>query len=169
VYAVTKITSLSPNAEVPFGKEITLQVTADGHDLTYEWQKDKTIINNSNSSQLQLTAVNASDIGLYRTTVTGTCGKELSDSIYVYVKRANVIADPDVFLWPSVTSDEFSVAINSDSFYNVLIINTNGKKFREQTNCRFQTRFNISTMAKGVYIVEVYNNDFRKSVRIIKV
>ena len=168
VYIVTKITSLSPNTDVPFGNELTLQVTADGHDLVYEWQKDGTVINNSNNAQLQLTAVNAADIGIYRTTVTGTCGTELSDSIYVYIKRANVITDPDVFLWPSVTSDEFSVAINSDSFYNVQIINTNGKKFREQTNCRYQTRFNISTMAKGVYIVEIYNNDFRKSIRVIK-
>jgi len=117
---------------------------------------------------LQLTAVNAADIGIYRTTVTGTCGTELSDSIYVYVKRANVIIDPDVFLWPSVTTDEFTVALSSDSFYNVQIINTSGKKLREQTNCRYQTRFNISTMAKGVYIVEIYNNDFRKSIRVIK-
>jgi len=168
VYAVTKITFLSPNAEIPFGGEITLNVNAVGHDLAYEWQKDGTIINNSNNSQLLLSAVNASDIGLYKTSVTGTCGTELSDSIYVYVKRANVISDPDVFLWPSVTTDEFTIAINSDSFYNVQIISTGGKKFREQTNCRYQTRFNISTMAKGVYIVEIYNNDFRKSIRVIK-
>jgi len=168
VYIVTKITSLSPNTDVPFGNELTLQVTADGHDLVYEWQKDGTVINNSNNAQLQLTAVNAADIGIYRTTVTGTCGTELSDSIYVYVKRANVIIDPDVFLWPSVTTDEFTVALSSDSFYNVQIINTSGKKLREQTNCRYQTRFNISTMAKGVYIVEIYNNDFRKSIRVIK-
>ena len=168
VYAVTKITSLSPNAEVPFGNEITLQVTAEGHDLAYEWQKDGTVINNSNNSQLPLIAVNAADIGLYRTTVTGTCGTELSDSIYVYVKKTNFISDPDVFLWPSMTTDEFTVAISSDSFYNVQIINTNGRKIREQTNCRYQTRFNISTIARGVYIVEIYNNSFRKSIRVIK-
>ena len=39
VYPVTKITFISPNVEVPFGNDVTLQVNADGHDLVYQWQK----------------------------------------------------------------------------------------------------------------------------------
>jgi hypothetical protein len=169
VYPVTKINTLSPNAEISFGKDLTLDVTAEGHDLVYKWLKDGVEISNSNTSQLVVHGVNATDIGLYRTIVTGTCGTVKSDSIYVYVKRANSTADPEVFLWPSVTSTEFSVAINNDSFYNIQIFNTSGKKFREQTNCQYQTRIDISTMAKGEYVVVVYNNSFRKSIKIIKV
>lgn len=168
VYPVTKITSISPDLEVPFGNNTTLQVKADGHDLTYQWQKDGVIIENSNASSLSLLNLNATDIGIYKTTVTGTCGIEISDTIYLYVKKANYSAEPEVFLWPSVTSEEFTIALSSDSFYNVQIFNTMGKKFKLQTNCRYQTRFNISTMAKGIYIVEVYNKDFRKSIKVIK-
>jgi hypothetical protein len=168
VYPLTKITYLSPNVEVPFGNNVTLEVNADGHDLVYQWQKDGNVIDNSNTSQLLLPDLNATDIGLYRTTVTGTCGVEISDLIYVYVKKANFITDPEVFLWPSITSEEFTVALSNDAIYNVQIFSTMGKKIRELTNCRYKTSINISTMAKGVYIVEVYNTDFRKSIKIIK-
>ena len=168
VYPVTRITFISPDLEVPFGNNVTLQVNAVGHDLIYQWQKDGTVIANSNTSALFLSHLNASDIGIYRTKVTGTCGVVISDTIYVYVKRANFSAEPEVFLWPSITNNEFSVALSNDSFYNVQIFSTIGKKVRELINCRYQTRINISTLAKGVYIVEVYNRDFRKSIKVIK-
>jgi hypothetical protein len=112
--------------------------------------------------------VNATNIGIYKTTVTGTCGAEISDTIYVYVKKANFLTEPEVFLWPTITSNEFTVALSNDSYYNVQIFNTMGRKIREQINCRYQTIINISTIAKGGYIVEVYNRDFRKSIKVIK-
>ena len=168
VYPLTKITYISPDVEVPFGNDVTLQVVSDGHDLVYQWQKDGTVIDNSNTSNLLLPGLNANDIGIYRTTVTGTCGTELSDSIYVYVKRANYSSGPEVFLWPSITSDEFSVALSTDAFYNVQIFNTMGKKIKELTSCRYQTRINVNTMDKGIYIVNVYNGTFRKSIKFIK-
>jgi hypothetical protein len=112
--------------------------------------------------------MNATNIGLYTTTVTGTCGVEISDTIYVYVQKPTFSADPEVFLWPSITSEEFTVALSTDIFYNVQIFNTMGKKIRDLTNCRYQTIINISNLAKSVYIVEVYNKDFRKSIKVIK-
>jgi hypothetical protein len=168
VYTVTKINSFSPNVEVPFGGEVKLQVNADGHDLVYQWQKDGTVISNSNVSELLLSDANATDIGIYRTTVTGTCGVELSDSIYVYVKRTNFSGDPEVFLWPSVTSEDFTVALSNDKSYSVRIYSITGKKISDLTNCRYQTNINISTFARGVYIVEVFNSEFRKSIKVIK-
>jgi secreted trypsin-like serine protease len=168
VYPLTSITYISPDVEVPFGNDVTLQVNSEGHDLVYQWQKDGSEIINSDLPTLFLPSVNASDIGIYRTIVTGTCGVEVSDSIYLYVKKANFTADPEVYLWPSVTSESFTVALSTDAFYNVQIFNTTGRKIREYPNCRYQTTINISTMAKGVYIVEVYNKDFRKPVKVIK-
>ena len=168
VYPLTNITHISPRVEVPFGNDVTLEVNADGHDLVYQWQKDGTTIFNSNSSQLLLPNVNATDIGIYRTTVTGTCGTKLSDTIYVYVKKSNFTTEPEVFVWPSITSSEFTVALSDDSFYNVQIYNTFGKKISDLNKCRYQTNINVSTLAKGIYIVEVFNSNFRKSIRIIK-
>lgn len=168
VYPVTHVTQLSPNVEVPFGHDINLSVTADGHDLSYQWQKDGILLDNTNSSVLSLQNLNAADIGLYKVNVTGTCGTELSDTIYVYVKKSDNQSDPQVFLWPSVTSGNFTVAVNNDALYNIRIIGTSGLKIKEQLNCRYQTSLYIGTLASGVYIVEVYNKDFRRSVKVIK-
>jgi secreted trypsin-like serine protease len=168
VYPLTKITHISPGVEVPFGTDVTLEVSSDGHNLVYQWQKDGTVISNSNTPSLLLPNLNANDIGIYRTTVTGTCGVVVSDSIYLYVKRTNFTAEPEVFLWPSITNNEFTVALSNEDFYNIQIFGTTGKKFREVLNCRYQTRVNISTMARGVYIVEVYSKNFRKSTKVIK-
>ena len=168
VYPLTNITHISPGVEVPFGNDVTLEVSAEGHDLIYQWQKDGNAISNSNSSQLFLANVNATDIGIYKTTVTGTCGTKISDTIYVYVKGVNFTTEPEVFLWPSITSNEFAVALSNDSFYNIQMYNTTGKKIKELTKCQYQTVIDISTLAKGVYIVEIYNSAFRKSIKIIK-
>jgi hypothetical protein len=168
IYPVTKITNVSKNSEVLFGNDVTLNVSSEGHDLVYQWQKDGIAIGNSNTSALFLQNTNATDIGLYKVTVTGTCGVDVSDSIYVYVKRTNYTEDPQVFVWPSVTTGEFTIALNNDAFYNVHVFNTTGLKIREILNCRYQTSMNISTLAKGVYIIEVYNNDFRRSIKVIK-
>jgi len=168
VYPLTKISFISPDVEVPFGNDVTLEVIADGHDLIYQWQKDGELLDNSNSSVLLLQNVNATNIGIYRTTVTGTCGIEISDTVYVYVKKANYSAEPEVFLWPTITIDEFTVALSNDTFYNVQVFNMRGQKIREQTNCRYQTKINIGTIASGIYIIEVYNKDFRKSIKVIK-
>ena len=168
VYPLTNITHISPGVEVPFGKDVTLEVNAAGHDLVYQWQKDGTVIGNSNTASLLIPNLNATDIGIYRTTVTGTCGVEISDSIYLYVKRINFTSEPEVFLWPSVTNNEFTVALSNEGFYNIQLFSITGKKFMELLSCRYQTRVNISNLARGVYIVKVYNLNFRKSIKIIK-
>lgn len=166
---ITKILSIPKDTEVPFGGDISLTINAQGHDLVYQWIKDGSLLEVINNPKLSISNVKATDIGIYRVNVSGSCGSELSDSIYVYVKRSDNSGDPQVFIWPSLTTGEFSIALNDNSVYNVEIFNTRGSKVAEQLKCRFQTRMNISHLAGGMYIVEVYNSSFRKSIRIIKV
>jgi secreted trypsin-like serine protease len=168
VFPLTKITSVSPDVEVPFGKNVTLEVSAQGHDLIYHWQKDNVLLNNSSTSRLFLQGLNAASIGIYRAIVSGTCGTKISDSVYVYVKKQNFSGEPEVFLWPSVTIDEFNVALSNDAIYSVNIYSINGQVIRELTNCRYQTTINVSETAKGTYIVLVFNSSFRKSLKMIK-
>lgn len=168
VYPITHVTELSPDVEVPFGKDVSLQVTAEGHDLNFIWQKDGSPIENSNTALLTLQNLNATDIGLYKVDVSGTCGTEMSDTIYLYVKRTDTQSDPQVFLWPSVTTGYFTVAVNDDVYYNLRIFGTTGVKIRDQQNCRYQTSVYIGTLASGVYIVEVFNKNFRKTIKVIK-
>jgi hypothetical protein len=168
IYPLTRILNVSPDIEVPFSNDVTLAVNSEGHNLMYQWQKDNVLLDNSISSQLTLQHVNATDIGLYQTTVTGTCGTETSETIYVYVKKQDYSAEPEVFVWPTITSNEFNVALSKDDYYNFRIFNSMGQLIKEQTNCRYQTIVNVNTLPKGVYILNVFNNNFRKSIKVIK-
>lgn len=169
VRPLTAITSISPDVEVPFGNDITLDVNADGHNLNYQWQKDNLPIVNTNSPQLVLTNVNASDIGLYLTTVTGTCGTKTSDTVYVYVKREDYKNEPEIFAWPSITSGEVNLALSNDDFYTIRVFNATGQLISEIKNCRYQTLVDLSARGNGMYIINVTNSNFSKSVKIIKV
>ena len=108
------------------------------------------------------------NIGLYRATVMGACGTEISDTVYVYVKKSDYSTEPEVFLWPTITNDEFHVALSNDDYYNISIFSIMGKLIRKLTQCRYQTTINGNTLAGGVYIINIYNNNFVKSLKLIK-
>jgi Trypsin len=168
VYPLTEILNISPDIEVPFDNDVTLEVNGAGYDLIYQWQKDNVLLDNTNTSQLVLQNVDANDIGLYRTTLTGKCGTELSDSIYVYVKKKNSSEDNDVYLWPTIVNSEFRVAFSGSEYFNVRIFNTLGRLVMEQVDLFYHSVVNISTLSKGYYIINVYNKDFSKTFRVIK-
>jgi hypothetical protein len=168
VLPVTRINSITPDTEVSFGDDLTLDVTTEGHNLTYQWQKDNNPLDQGNSSNLVLQNVDANDIGLYQTTVTGTCGTVQSDKVYVYVKKEDYSGDPEVFVWPTMVTGEFSVALSNDKNYTILLHNTIGRLLKKKENCQYQTIMNISDLPSGIYIVTVYNDTMRKSIKLIK-
>jgi hypothetical protein len=143
-------------------------VTTEGHNLTYQWQKDGNTIEQGNTSNLVLQNVNANDIGLYRTTVTGTCGTLLSGKVYVYVKKEDYSGDPELFVWPTMVKEEFSVALSNDKNYTILLYNTIGRLLKIRENCQYQTKMNIGDLPPGIYIVTVFNDTYRRSIRLIK-
>jgi len=168
VYPLTRISGVSPDIGVPFGEDGLVEVFAEGHELTYQWQKDDSLLLNNNMAGLMLFNLNATDIGLYRVTVTGKWGSEISDSVYVYIKRADYSGEPEVFLWPSPATDKFNIALSNDEVYSILIYDTMGRLIREEKNCQHQTTIDISTGPRGVYLVSIFNKNFRKSLRVIK-
>jgi hypothetical protein len=168
VLPVTRINTISPDAEVSFGEDLTLDVTTEGHNLTYQWQKDDNTIERGNSSNLVLQNVNANDIGLYRTTVSGTCGTQLSDKVYVYVKKEDYSGEPELFVWPTMVNEEFNVALSNDKSYTILLRNSIGRLLKVKENCQYQTILNISDLPPGIYIATIYNDTMRKSIKIIK-
>jgi hypothetical protein len=168
ILPVTKINHITPDTEIQFGDDLTLEVITEGHNLTYQWQKDDNRLNDGISSSLVLQNVNANNIGLYQATVTGTCGTEISRKVYIYVKKKNYSEEPEVFIWPTLINDEFRIALSNDQDYNILLYNTAGKILKEKVNCQYQTLVDAAGLPAGIYIVTVYNNSFRKSVKIIK-
>ncbi|HEX2976621.1 MAG TPA: trypsin-like serine protease [Bacteroidales bacterium] len=169
VYTLTGINSVSADTSLAFGADLSLNVNAEGNNLTYTWKKENTVLQTSASPLLLVESVNANDIGQYTVTVKGTCGYTVSDSIYVFVKGSSYPAGPDLFLWPSVTRDIFNVATLSEDQYNVYIYNTMGQRMLEYRYLSHQSAINISMLPQGTYIVTVFNKNFRRSLRVIKI
>jgi hypothetical protein len=43
-----------------------------------------------------------------------------------------------------------------------------GKEIRDLINIQYRIIIDISTLARGVYVIKVFNNDFRRSIKVIK-
>lgn len=169
ILPLTRITSVSPDASIELGTDQVIEVAATGHNLSYQWQRDSIPIPAATSPQLIINDADATDIGNYIVTVTGTCSVEKSDSVYLFVEGNPGSGGPDVLLWPNLVTASFNIAVNGDDSYNVLIYNTRGQLVAEYSNLRYQNRIDISHLSGGVYIVTVYNRQFRKSIRLVRV
>jgi hypothetical protein len=168
VLPLTNIASISSDVQAIFGGDATLEVNATGYNLAYQWFKDNTSIVNSDTSRLFLKSLNASNIGLYHSVVKGTCGIETSTPVYLFVSREVTQSGTEILVWPTVTTDEFNVALNNNESYTIQIYSTMGRLIREIKNNRYQTVVNIGTLPGGMYVVNIFNNSIRKSIKVLK-
>jgi hypothetical protein len=165
---VTRISGITPDTDVPFGDDMTLEVSSEGHNLLYQWYKDDKLLDNAILSSILLENVNAKNTGLYKTTVSGSCGTETSRKVYVYVEKEDQSDKSGIYVWPTVIINEFSIALNSNQEYNILLSNTAGKILKHETNCQFLTKVDVTRLPAGIYIVTVYNTRFRESIKLVK-
>ncbi len=168
VHPLTGINYISPDITVNSGENITLEVLAEGHNLTYQWFRNNEVLANSVSNSLGLPDANASDIGLYQAIVKGTCGTELSSKTYLYVRKEKNPENPEVFIWPTVTEGILNAALSTDEIYTVRIFGYTGKILMDRKDCRYQTIINMDHYPRGIYIIRVFNRNFRWTQKFIK-
>lgn len=99
------------------GTGFSLDVTAGGSDLTYEWIKDGAVIGNSAISTYAVGVSALADAGIYKVAVTGTCGTDTSDEAVVVVNAtpAPVIQQNGAVLTSSTTGTAYEWYFNSNS------------------------------------------------------
>jgi hypothetical protein len=165
---VTVIRKLTPDTKTAFGENVTLEVEAGGHDLIYQWLKDEKQLSDATGPVYTMMNVNASNTGLYKVDITGTCGEVLSNNVYVYASNSENQTQPEIFVWPTFVRNEFNVALSTDQTYGYRLYNSTGSLIREKKDCQYKTVINISDTPGGVYIISVYGSSFRKTVKIIK-
>jgi secreted trypsin-like serine protease len=168
VLPVTRIKSISQDQDVVFGQDLALEINSEGHDLTYQWYKDDNRLNHGIEKEYDIQNADAGDIGLYKATVTGSCGTETSNNIYVYVRNNDSPDENDLIVWPTVVINDFSIATDNEKKYSFVILDNTGRIIRHSTDCQYQTNVNIADLPSGLYFVTVYNNSLRKSVKILK-
>jgi hypothetical protein len=168
VRAETNIVAITPDTQAGFGSDVELSVTAEGHNLTYEWEKDDVVINGSNDPVLSLQNLRASDIGNYSVTVSGTCGTETSRDVYLFVGGDSRAGGSDFFLWPTVTRDEFYVALSTGDYYDIYVHNSSGMVILISRNNRYKVTLDASTWPKGIYFVTIISDNIRRSLKVIR-
>ncbi len=168
VLPVTVIQKITPDTKTAFGDNVTLEVEAGGHNLIYQWLKDEKQIFDATGPQYLLMNVNASNTGLYKVDISGTCGEVLSNNIYVYTSNSENQTQPEIFVWPTLVSSEFNIALSTDQTYGYRLYSSTGSLIMEKKDCQYKTVINLSDTPGGVYIISVYGSSFRKVIKIIK-
>lgn len=168
VHPVTAVRDISPDRNAALGSDVTIEVDAQGHDLEWQWSREETPIQGATTAGLVLRDVDATDIGLYSVSVSGTCGTATSRDVYLFVHGASASGGNNILLWPSVTDDRFSIAVAGDDQYNVNIYNSRGGLVRSYRDLQYENEFNISMLPEGMYLVTIFNREFRKTIKVVK-
>ena len=76
--------------------------------------------------------------------------------------------NPEVFIWPTVTDGVINAALSTDETYSVQIFGYTGKITMDLNDCRYQTIINMNNFPRGIYIIRVFNRNFRWIQKFIK-
>ena len=71
-------------------------------------------------------------------------------------------------MWPTITSGIVNIAVNGNDTYYYKIFNSIGKLLLEQTGVQYQCSVDLTNYPRGIYIIQVYNDNFRKTQKVIK-
>jgi hypothetical protein len=168
VHPLTGILSQSPDTRAYHGTQAALEVLAEGHELSYQWEKDGMPLTGEIFPQLTFNNVNSNHTGIYWVNLEGTCGNLTSDSIYLYVSSSTHLEEPDVYIWPTISNIPFNVASNLEGYYNLLVFNMSGQLIKRMVNLRHTTIIDLSGKAPGIYLVNVRSGNWTKTMKIQK-
>ena len=91
-----KITEHPKDQSVANGADVSFRVEATGDDLTFQWQKNQSDLDDGDrccgtrTSRLRIIEVDMSDKGRYRCLVKNAVGEELSDEAFLAVSKLHL-------------------------------------------------------------------------------
>ena len=145
-----------------------LEIFAEGHDLSYQWEKDGLPLPGENTSRLLLTDVDANQTGIYRVNLEGTCGNLTSDSIYLFIGAATDLKEPDVYIWPTISNALFNIASNLDAYFDLMVFNMRGQLMKRMDHLRYRNIIDLSAETPGIYLVYIRAGSWTKTMKIRK-
>lgn len=168
VHPLTGILSQSSDTRVNHGTFTVLEVVAEGHELSYQWEKDGVTLSGENASHLFLADVNSNQTGIYQVNLQGTCGNLSSDSIYLYVSSSTHLEEPDVYIWPTISDGPFNVAANLDGSFDLVVYDVRGHLIKRMDQCHYTDIIDLSGKASGIYLVKVTSGNWSRTIKIHK-
>lgn len=120
---------------------------------SYQWFFNDTLITESNTNVISII-----ENGKYKVIITDELGCSVTPNIYESLTSVNNIADnKNIKVYPNITTDFINVEIgkiNSPSI-EVIVFNLRGEKLKTNNfNSNSINKIDLSTFAKGVYIVK---------------
>ncbi|MFW5820503.1 MAG: trypsin-like serine protease [Bacteroidota bacterium] len=165
----TDILSSPDNINLIFGEKLEIQVIAEGHNLMYSWFKDEMFFTEESSSdKLIVEDSKASTTGLYYTEVKGTCGKDVSEDIYVYVDPEINQFPEGVNIWPTLTTGPVNIAVNSNKIFDIYIYDSMGLRIGSKIFCQYKAILDLSGLSPDQYLIEIRFKRESKVYKVIK-
>jgi len=180
----TAILSATGDLTVKAGKIAQFSVSSSGVNLKYEWQRNKSRIQNATDSIFKIDFSSKNDEGLYRCIVMGTCGSDTSLESRLLIDTVNSISISPVTRKDNlrielIRSENNTVTLSASAEntcnVNMFLSNNSGRFIKEIfegyiDNSLKEISFDCEGLAQGIYwiVAECGGNQVVMKCSIIK-
>ena len=166
----TNINSQPQNINANEGDNISFSVTAEGDNLSYQWQKNSNDISGANEAIYSVNNIQMSDAGNYSVIVNGTCGNVSSNTAVLDVSSSvRTISGNIISVFPNPSKGSFNIRFPEDiKEAKIKITDISGKTiYYNSINNVNQFDIKLNNISKGLYFLEIVtksNNYIRKII-----
>ncbi len=170
IFPSTEIVSQSMTNDLTLmnGSDLNLNVVANGHELDYTWFKDDVPIPDDYNNELLLESINANATGNYKVEVTGTCGTDISNPVYVFVDPEIPDFPKGVNIWPTLTSDIVNIAVEKDDIFDIYIYDSKGVRVGSKIFCQYQVSISLNHLGPDLYFIQLRFDNESKIYKVVK-
>jgi len=162
--------------EVELGSEVSFSVDIVGCNLTYQWRKDGTDLENADvyigvdTKELTILSVNENNEGLYDCYLTSDNENIFSDlaelSLAVNIKE---LSKNQIHIYPNPTNGILNIRFNDNSTKQIIISNIAGKIIIEKLINTQKATVDLTEFNKGIYILSIKNEKTYQTKKILKI
>ena len=155
----TSIVSQPVSTSVDEGQSASFNVTAQGDNISYQWQKDGNDIAGANTNTLTITMAQPADAGSYHCEVTGDCGSVSSNAAALTVVppvTLNADEPVQITLYPNPSSGSLFIdGLLKNADYSVELTDLAGRKVHALKLANENTVIDLTSITGGLYLISI--------------
>ncbi|MCF6365708.1 MAG: immune inhibitor A [Bacteroidales bacterium] len=166
----TNIISQPQDVNTVTGSNVSFYVTAEGNNITYQWQKNSSNISGATSATYTINNAQVSDAGDYNVTINGDCGSVTSEIATLSIASSVKNIQENLFtIFPNPSKGNFNIHFSEISKnVAVEITDISGKtisnSFYKEVN---QSGIRINDLSEGFYFINITIDNLRYSKKLI--
>jgi len=170
ILAETSIINQPADQTAGLGDSVTFSVTAQGSNLTYQWQKDGQDISGANSNTLIINNVQTTDEGQYQVVIQGDCGQVSSQTVHLHlVSDIAELQKAGIQIYPNPSSGKFFISLRELARNDkITIYNMKGESLLNIRLTNNKQGIDIRHFAQGVYMLRLQNDKSIYNIKIVK-